>query len=750
MIYSAVSIICIALLCGIAFGFIFNLLRRGRSGRVDFIRKFKKGNCAIVYTVAIPLYWIGHIYSGQSPLPALFSAINKTMGLVVLGYDMSGISALIDENRFYSLAVYLCFVLVAVNAMLFAFSLLHQKLWEWKERRCWDFTRRGRLLIVGNNDENLKIYSSERTRRAILLDDLSESDKTRLYSARIGFITRSKDSVDCKGKKADTRSGIEKYCCDMVEIALKKPRRDCVIVINTGCDDTNIAICHKLLGLTSIAFNGKGKDEIAGVLNRIRIYVFGMPTQETVYDSIVQSSGGCIRYVNKYRCIATDFIDSYPLTRFMTEDQIDYESSLLKEGVRINVALIGFGRTNRQIMLTSVANNQFLSLQKGERKIKPVNYYIFDKNHPENNKNLNHSYYRYKTEFGELIEQDKEYTKDSPYLPLPQLPSREIYDGLDVNDPDFYKDLRPALSGEGSFNYVIISFGSDLENIDMAHKIIEKKTEWGLKNTYIFVKVRSGDKTHSIFDRDDCFLIGDEQSAVYNMARIDDDSISRMARMRNRIYSLEYEISSTGKQPSAERVKEIYTVADCDWYTKKTQLERESNLYACLSLRSKLNMMGLDYCPKEDADKSRVLDSKAYANCYAKGDPIEYYDGLEADGKKIVKYGIDFKKSRRNSMALQEHLRWNSFMISKGFIPASKKEILEDTKSNGKSYVLRRHGNLTTFEGLYEFREMICRRDDRSEASADVIKYDYQLLDDAHWLLDGIGYSIISIKDQAK
>ena len=72
-----------------------------------------------------------------------------------------------------------------------------------------------------------------------------------------------------------------------------------------------------------------------------------------------------------------DFIDKYPLTRFMTEDQIDYDTSLIHNDVDINVALIGFGKTNQQLFLTSVANNQFMTEENGEKVAKPVHYYSF-------------------------------------------------------------------------------------------------------------------------------------------------------------------------------------------------------------------------------------------------------------------------------------------------------------------------------------------------------------------------------------
>ena len=41
---------------------------------------------------------------------------------------------------------------------------------------------------------------------------------------------------------------------------------------------------------------------------------------------------------------------------------------------------------------------------------------------------------------------------------------------------------------------------------------------------------------------------------------------------------------------------------------------------------------------------------------------------------------------------------------------------------------------------------MIAERDGTSEHAADVIRYDYQLLDDAYWLLTKSGYKIVRRK----
>ena len=93
-------------------------------------------------------------------------------------------------------------------------------------------------------------------------------------------------------------------------------------------------------------------------------------------------------------------------------------------------------------------------------------------------------------------------------------------------------------------------------------------------------------------------------------------------------------------------------------------------------------------------------------------------------------------------------------MISKGIVPAPidmiENEVIDGTHTNGKNIKLRRHGCLTTFDGLLEFRKITTKRDAKesnqsksTEEFHDVIKYDYQLMDDAYWLLTRNGYKIV-------
>ncbi len=697
-----------------------------RADRITYIRNFKKGKGALIYFVAIPMYWLAYSYSGVSALNGFFTSVRKSVELVVLKYDTAPIEPLAAASPLYSFTVYFCFILVGLNALLFTMSIVNQFVWnsfcKFKAR----FSRRERLTVFGNNPRSHLIYKSDSTRTKVLAAKISDREALGLYMD--GIVHTSPTSFD-------------NYIGDMVSRSAERGKR-AVAVINTEDEERNIELCRIFIKHIS-SFDEEKRNICFGAL---KIFVFGDPRYEAIYGDIASDSFGCISYVNKYQRIAMDFIDKYPFSSFMDGTHIDYETSLVRPGVEINAFMIGFGKTNQQIFLTSVANNQFIEMTDKGIDIKKVRYHIFDKDPAENNKNLNHTYNRYKNECP---------APGAEYLTLPQEPAREHFYHLDINDTSFYNEIRKNSIGEHRVNFIIIAFGTDLENIDMAQKLVFKFREWGVENVRIFVKVRGEHKGQCLLEEDKCYVIGNEREVVYDIESIIGDSIFKMAQMRNMVYDIEWEITDSKNPVTDERVAEIKEAAYKQWYTGRSQLERDSSLYCCLSLRSKLNLMGLDYCPI-DAGGKPALTEEEYLAIYAGDDmPDLTHYTAKADGKCIVYYPLTLNASRRTSLAIHEHLRWNSFMISRGMIPATLEQIKNEKKpngkySNGKNYAVRRHGNITTFDGLVEFRRTVAARDRRpdeslldAEARADVIKYDYQLLDDAYWLLSRNGYKII-------
>ena len=747
MINRFVTITCLAILTLELLLVLANIVFRKRPERIAFLRSFKKGKCAIIYVTAIPLYCIGYIYAGEGIVSAVFNAISKIVQLVVLRYDVAKIEELMKVDPLYNFSIYFCFVLVGANALILTVSLTNQHIWCAIQAFKAMTTRKNKLFLLGNNPANVSIYRSDKKHIKVIIDDISDRDCEKLYMERISFISAR---------------GYEASIARLFRL-VRRFDREYVLVVNTGDDEKNISICRAVINaieaisngaeegrlskVKAFIFGGKKSEDIKKRLFlNTKVYVFGDPKYEAIYEDIVSGGFGCIHYVNKYQKIAMDFIDKYPLSKFMGAEQIDYETSLIREDVDINVLFVGFGKTAQQLFLTSVANNQFLTKGEAGPQLKPVKYFIFDKSAAENNKNLNHNYYRYKHECASL-------DRDA-YLPLPALPAEEQYYRSDVNDCDFYNRIRNIVADDSKdSNFIVIAFGSDLENLDMAQKLVEKRKEWNLDNLIIFVKVRFWHKEQTLLEDEGCYFIGNENDVVYNIEKIQGDRIFRMAQMRNEVYDLEYDITHTaGIVVDEEYIKKNHDNAYRNWHIKKSQMERESSLYCCLSLRSKLNLMGLDYCDAGDGGPSGLGEDE-YFEIYAKGDvPDTSRYGVTANGKAIVHYGLDFPPSRRRTMAIHEHQRWNSFMISKGMIPSSRKQIASEKIvdkdgrerfTNGKNYAVRRHGNLTTFDGLVEFRKIIAAREGCSEAEADVIKYDYQLLDDAYWLLRANGYKIV-------
>ena len=562
-----------------------------------------------------------------------------------------------------------------------------------------------KLYLFGDNADNRKIYASKGDREGEILSRTSAFAKQKI------------ETLIEEIKRVQTRS---------------------IVVINTGNEEENFALCRIF-----IYYIEKASDEEKALFFRcLRISVFGDPHRQTEYETLASCGYGCISYVNKYQQIAMDFIERYPLTKFMDGRHIDYQTSLIKKETEIKVFLVGFGKTNRQIFLTSVANNQFLCEGEKEPALKQVQYVIFDKDVFAKKKYLEETYYRFHT----LLESAKE----ADYLPLPALPSKEEYckvEDYNLCVSEIENRLAPV---ETSVNYVVIACGSDEENISLAVKLMQENSG----RFTLFVKSRNIRKEDTPLQGADCYFIGNEEECVFHIDEIIGDRIYRMSQLRNAIYDLEYDITCGGVTPTEAYVQTNREKAEKSWFTGKSVLERESSTYGCLSLRSKLNLMGLDYCGKEENDLP-ALSQEEYIALYAKGDLPDFATyNLTADGKPIVCYTLDFPDSRRKNMAIHEHLRWNSFMLSKGMIPATKVQILEEQAerggklryTNGKNYAMRRHGNLTTFEGLVEFRQMVAKRDGCDEAEKDVIKYDYQLLDDAFWLLEKSGCKIVRVK----
>ena len=411
---------------------------------------------------------------------------------------------------------------------------------------------------------------------------------------------------------------------------------------------------------------------------------------------------------NEYRAAAENFIAEYPLTSFLGDDAIDRDTALLREGVKINVIIAGFGRAGREIFLASIANNQFMSLADGEPRLSAVQYHIFDKSVSE--RCLFDTYYRYKRNFRSA---DPE-----KYLPLPLLPSQEHFYRIDPASDEFAREVG-EICGSGTYNFIVAATDSESENVRIAKQIFGMRGGGGFGNLTVFVFAKSGNEE----ELGGAVLFGCESSVLQKM-RI-------MASVRKGIYKrgrndLDRAVNN-GKNDSRE-----------------SDIGYESSLYGCLSLRFKLNLMGLDFADR--GAPALGISREEYMKIYAGEDAVNL-EGVDTDF-------VCAPYSKRSLLAIQEHHRWNSFMLTRGFVPSSIGQIRSEIKStdganvkftNGKDFHGRRHGNITTPSGLVAYRRIIAERDGMDERDCDVIKYDYQLLDGAYELLASADCKIVKM-----
>ena len=531
-----------------------------------------------------------------------------------------------------------------------------------------------------------------------------------------------------------------------------------IVIIDLQGDGQTLSLVRSFsqrIGEYIAAVKDSEKDRAkAEFLNKLNIYFFCDAIDEDNLNELISSSYGCARYKNIQQMTAINFIEQYPLSSFMNSNQIDYESAMVNDGVDINVCILGFGRLGREIFLTSVANNQFLKKSNcvDGVEIKQVKYHMFDSSFDESREIK--TYYRYRRECLDKIARN-EYAQED-YLTLPQLPALEEYHDIGIDGEEFYGALKGIISNKNDANFVVVAYGSDRDNIKTGRKIFEICKQCGIDNVVIFIKTE-GDNSDEIFNQPSVKNIGNVFANGRGIGEILEGDLFDMARLRNFAYHVEYEVSQEGRPLNDDNIDLWKRQTDEKWYVSMSQIERDSSLYSVLSLRSKLNLMGLD-CYKisqspnsGEIESSKALTNDEYMDIYAFGDKPAFYAIPPIDGRRVVDYPLDFKASLRTNFAILEHLRWNSYMIVKGMIPSSKEQILSEKLisgryTNGKNYKELRHGNLTTFEGLVEFRRLVAERDSKSEISKDVIKYDYQLMDDAHWLLCKNGYAIIKRK----
>lgn len=714
---SAIITICLIYMIAIVFSFVFKLIKNDREGRLRLVKGYAKGRFVLIYIVAVPLFMMAFLYEGAGVIASIFGAVEESVNLVVLKLDYGVIASLAESDSYYFATMVILFVLCVANAIMFTLGLFYQRICNFVYKKIATQSADTTYVVVGKNIKNRDILLSTNGAKVWIIEEDKKDAELEdfAYINKIAIVRIKEDSLS-----ATLKGLFGNFFARSIRV-----------VVNTGSDETNLLMTEEISDLIcSLNTEDRDIDDAKG----LHLYAFGEPENSSAFLHFVKKTAGQIRYINKYKLIALDFVDKHPLTEFMDDNEIDTTRGVLKADIEPNVVMIGYNKTMQEVLVTSVANNQFMYLdENGKLQERQVRYTIFTGDKKGADKNLNHSFLRYSFERKQML------AKKEEYLPLPEFPAKVDFVSVGTNDYTFYESVKRALSqekeGNKPFNQIIVSWGTDIENIDIAEKLSVKVKEWGMDDkTEIFVKVRSYALQERIIkdeykDITRLHTFATEKMVVYNLDRIISENIETMARDRHLAYAV-CDAIQDGKDEHQTKVEALKK-----WYGW-AQPQRDANVYGVLSIRMKLNLLGYDYIKGQmDSDLAQ-----AFMSTYQEGDPIKY-KAQEVGGKKIVEYTNDFKEgSLRQRLAIHEHLRWNSYMITQGVVPSSIKEM---QKEGGKNLTLRRHGCLTSFDGLKEYRQIMAERNGTNQESEDVIRYDYQLFDDLIWLLERNGNTLI-------
>ncbi len=430
---------------------------------------------------------------------------------------------------------------------------------------------------------------------------------------------------------------------------------------------------------------------------------------ETIRREIIEKNG-CEEWVTTFctnELLARTFVEENPVTKYLPNEC--FEDASIKSNTQIHVFILGFNGLNRQIYRQSILNNQLVSFDDNTYKLLQVHYHICDNDVDGDIWEID----GLKEALGELVE--------DACFPLPELPfETEVIDKA----PDsraIFNIIKKQAQQDNNHIYVIIDTEDDCSNIEIGDKL--KTMLFGVENYHIFVRSEAAFTEN---ESDVTYFGKNERVLTHDV--IVNESLSVMAKKVNEVYTAQYTEDEKKASDSAEYIRKKADEAwnSLDYFTLY------SNIYSAMSLRVKLNLLGLDYI-KDGSGKNVELIKERHQH------------------KREYEYSSYFEPSARNALIAQEHARWNAYHLLNEWLPMEKNSITakpyngEKVSFNLKNSEAKKHSCLTTYKGLDSLSTYLAQKAGGSASAKDYdyYVYDEMLINSAEELLKSLGYSVI-------
>lgn len=429
---------------------------------------------------------------------------------------------------------------------------------------------------------------------------------------------------------------------------------------------------------------------------------------------------------NRYTLLARRFEMDYPISASIDENFLDYSTGALRNNTTLNRVYIGFGNVSQELFRASVMNNQFYTIKGNKVLSKNVNYYGFDKKGLETaqSRNFNHFFDRIKR-FKETYKEESE----KKYFDLPyDIPGINFTEGC-VDSKMVYDSIDEILKKSNSYTEMIVSFGEDFDNLDIAMKLLEKCVEDSIENFKIYVRIKNLSKEISDLVSDKRLVFFGNDESILNHEYIVLEKISVLSAKRNQLYN--------GTDDDTDHLDKWFNLS---------LMKKYSNIYSTINIKFKLNLFGLDLAYNESAG----ITEKDYYKIYSAGQTkfSNNYDDCDISKRQ--------GQSLRDNLAFQEHLRWNASYLMQGYVPMPYTDITYNAEKDSfykDNDDKRIHSCLTTVEGLDEYHRMLTtlknpklvagtEEYNKMLTSLGTFQYDYQLLDELFPVITALNWTI--------
>jgi hypothetical protein len=428
-----------------------------------------------------------------------------------------------------------------------------------------------------------------------------------------------------------------------------------------------------------------------------------------VYESFSQEKHK-MRFFSYHQLIAQQLILEYPLTSFLPKQFIDTEKATLDD-VTIQYHLLGFGPTNLEIYRHLFVTNQF----------PPKASKFFGKEITNYNKpTIEYNIYRDPTNSTITVPKFTTPTiSKKDYLPPPPISVATEEISTTFHDAAFVTHFDKHLKKSDPYHVLIIAFDDDVTNLRVLQQVLAYLIEKRLHHYHLFVQITNRDyvQTSQLFKQKNVIAFGFGDYG-YSLNQITNPIFTKIAS----------QIQST-LNPAVP-------------FDSLVSEEKESLLYEAISLRFKLNLMGLDL-----AVQTRGLTEANFLKRYDQDEQAAFHrTHPRAKNDADLNRYKPVAKKLRNLLARQEHLRWTANQITNGYIPMSLDEMVAT-----KSYVdhqVKKDARLTSFEGLFDLHEDLVRKLSFTFSQADLIYPFFHTMDHLYDILKNTPFQVVDKIDE--